>query len=65
MSKQTLWIIRFLTVLAFGFTKLSVVFLYKRIFWVDKTFQIIVRWVNFVVCLWTVAFFFTNLSMNS
>ena len=54
-----MWIIQYLSVLGFGFTKISVLLLYKRIF-VQRIFQIIVLIVGAFVVIWTVGFFFAN-----
>ncbi|KAK3178291.1 hypothetical protein OEA41_000424 [Lepraria neglecta] len=46
--------------LTFGFTKLAVLFLYKRIF-VGKVFSITVWTMIGIVIVWTISFFFANL----
>ncbi|KAI4178411.1 MAG: hypothetical protein LQ346_007459 [Caloplaca aetnensis] len=54
------WTLQFLSVLGFGFTKLSVILLYRRIF-VSRTFRIVTWIVEGLVYAWTMGFFFLNL----
>ncbi|KAI1815144.1 hypothetical protein GGS20DRAFT_545146 [Poronia punctata] len=58
--QQTLWIISFLAIPALGFTKLSVLFLYKRIF-ISRSF-VIVSWTAIAFIIgWTITLFLINI----
>ncbi|KAI0183633.1 hypothetical protein EV127DRAFT_516821 [Xylaria flabelliformis] len=60
LFQQTLWVLSFVSIPSLGLTKLSVLFLYKRIF-VSRTFIIVAWAVISLVIAWTISLFFVNL----
>ncbi|KAJ8070660.1 hypothetical protein OCU04_001031 [Sclerotinia nivalis] len=57
---KCLWVAQFLSVPAAGFNKLSVLFLYRRIF-IGKVFSAITICMIVIVSIWNVSFFLANL----
>ena len=58
---QLIWIIQFLSIPAFGFTKISVIFFYRRIFVCVKRFLDITKWFAIFIAVWTTCFFFLGI----